>query len=240
MSELITKPFDLKDVRVMIGMPAGRDLPWQTVESLMGTICLLKDRGVRFDVCIVAGSSLIESARCNVAYNFMKSKSTHLFMLDSDMGWKPQDFLRVLCLCTEMPVVCGAYIAKNDRLEFMLAEQDWSHLESNEYGCLRIRGMGLGFTCVQRSVMEKLAESAPKLKFNFAPEPVSHFFRCDEINGVFRGEDISFFDDMRKCDIPVHMDPTVQLEHIGPKVYTASFMSVLKEKTVDEPQELRA
>lgn len=210
--------FDLKNASVMIAIPVNRDLPWQTARSLMETCIRFANTGLNFDVQFVVGSSIIECARSKVADVFLKGKCQHLFMIDSDQTWTPDAAIRMLALSTKMDVVCGAYPAKHDPPTFLLNPED-CEVETNEWGCLPLKGLGLGFTIVQRHVMEELADRAPKLTFPDSDDSIAHIFRCDIVDGAFRGEDMAFFADVRALGYTVWVDPTIEIGHVGAKEY---------------------
>lgn len=220
--------FDMSGVSVMIAIPVNRDLPWQTAQSLVETIVELKDRGIDFDVQFVVGSSIVEMARTKVAHAFLKSNKTRLFMIDSDQSWKAKDFIRLLALSTKMHVVCGAYPAKREPPTFLLAPEDGDAC-SNEFGCVPIKGIGLGFTVVHRYVIAELAWKAELVKFPGEDSPVAHIFRCDVVDGDFRGEDMAFFADVRALGHKVYLDPSIQIGHIGGKEYRADIMKVMQQ-----------
>ncbi len=226
-----TKPasFDMTGVSVMLAVPVNRDLPWQTAQSLIETTILLKDKGIPFDVQLVVGSSIIEVARSKVADAFLKSGHTRLMMLDSDQTWKAQSIVRMLAMSTKMKVVVGAYPAKRDPPTFLLSPID-GVVQSNEWGCIPLKGLGLGFTIVTRDVIQALAEKAPKLVFPDSPDPLAHIFRCDVVDGTFRGEDMAFFADVAALGHTVWLDPTINVGHVGGKEYRGAIMDALQRE----------
>ncbi len=218
---------DLGGVSVMLCMPTHRDIPVETVSSLMETQALFQERDLSLNIQFQVGSSLVVAARSKIANVFLKSRCTHLFWVDSDIVWQADDFLRLLALCTKMPVVGAAYPAKRDPTLFFVGAEDKDCIESNEFGCVPLTGIGLGFTVVSRAVMEALAEKAPKLRFPDNPEPIAHIFRTDELDGYFRGEDMAFFADIRALGHQVWVDPKIRLGHTGPKTFTGALMDHL-------------
>lgn len=76
--------------------------------------------------------------------------------------------------------------------------------------------------------MEELAERAPRLKFPDMREPIPHIFRIDEDGIEARGEDMAFFADIRALGHKVWACADLKLGHIGPKIYRANFIDVLK------------
>lgn len=223
------KTLSLAGIHVMLGIPAGSsDLPVETVNALVQTCLALKERGVPFDLNMVAGCSIVQHARCYVVHDFLASRANRLFMIDSDIVWEAEDFIRMLALSTEMDVVCASYPAKRDAVTFMLTEEDSGPMRANEFGCLPIHGIGLGFAVVSRQVMERLAQVSPKVIFSEHPEPRPYLFRCDIHNASARGEDMAFFADVKELGYAVHLDPAVSLGHVGRKVYRGSIRDAMR------------
>lgn len=224
---------------MMLAMPVHRSLEAGTVKALIETTCALKDLGLPFTFTMETGGSLVHHARTSLVHEFIKSDYNRLFWLDSDMEWNPPDFMRFLALSTQMEVLCGAYPIKKDPPLFMLGLGGYGEvLESNKYGCVPVRGAGLGFTVIQRKVIEELAERAPKLKYPNHNQPIARVFRCDDHDGEARGEDMAFFADIRDLGYKVWLDPSITLGHIGSKTFTGSISQFLVP--ADEPAEAAA
>lgn len=220
--------FDMAGTSVMLAMPTHRDIPTGTVISLLETQDALTSRRIPFEIQLQVGNSLVTHARSKIADVFLKSDKSLLFWVDSDIEWKAKDFLRLCALATKMDVVGGAYPAKKEPITFFLDPSSGGEIESNEYGCLKIGGWGMGFTVVTRRVMEALAAKSPKLIFNGSSEPIPHIFRCDEHDGYARGEDMAFFADVKDLGFEAFLDPSVTLGHVGSKTYTASIADMLR------------
>ena len=214
---------DMAGVKVMLAMPTHRDIPPATVRSLLQTQHELLAGGLSSNIEMQCGGSLVHHARTKAAWHFLQSDCTHLFSVDSDIAWDAKDFLRLLAIGTKLECVSAIYPCRAEPLRFFLSGCEET-VEANEYGCIEVKGLGLGFTCVQRVVIEKLAKQAPKLIYPDVPEgPVPRIFRCDERDGRARGEDIAFFDDVRDLGYKVWLDPSISLGHIGTKEYRAAF-----------------
>jgi hypothetical protein len=219
--------FDLQGVRVMLGIPVNRDFPWQTVKSLMQTVLMLQAKDVPYEVRLITGCSVVSYARTRVADAFLKSECTHLFMLDSDQSWAEEDFMRVLCLATKLELVGAIYPAKKLPITFLMMPEATT-VATNDYGCVPVKGMGLGFTCVSRRVIRQLAEKSPKVKFPESDEPIAHLFRDDDLfQGSARGEDMSFFSDCKDMGYTAWLEPSAEIGHIGSHEFKASFKSLM-------------
>lgn len=227
MSETRQESFDLAGMKVMLGMPImdGRKA-WETERSLIKTREALERTGLKLVERYVVGCSVIEMARSRVCHELLESDGTHLFMVDADMVWKPEDFIRLLALATRLEVVGATYVCRSDPPTFMLRWED-DELVPNQYGCVPIRGMGLGFTVVQYKVIKQLAEKSPKLRFQAGESAKPHLFRSGVDGDSIQTEDMAFFEDVRGLGYKVWMDPEITLGHVGTKVYSASIKDAM-------------
>ena len=214
------KPSDLS---VVIGLPTGSHMPWQTAMSLAATTKACAEKGIDVDVACVAGSSIITEARNQVVHQYLKSRASRLFWIDSDIAWQPEDFLRLLVFSAKMDVVCAAYPRKRPDTRFTIKHT--LPLDRNDLGCVKIEGTGLGFTVLRRGIVEILAAQAP-LYFDEAQDmELADVFRLDTVYGkrhkrTRRGEDMAFFSDIRAEGYDVWLDPSVKLGHVGTHVFT--------------------
>lgn len=203
-----------KGVKPFLAFPVHRNVEAETFIASLSTIDKLARSGIDYIAEVAKGSSLVESARNKLAHRFLKSDCSHLFWIDSDINWEVDAFMRVLALSTKMLIVAGCYPAKREGPAFLINGM----LEPSILGTYTVNGLGMGFCCVQRRVMEDLADLAPKLKYPEGEE-MARIFRCDVDGDHFMGEDIAFFTDARKRGYQVHVDQTLELGHIGSKEY---------------------
>lgn len=227
---------DLKDITVslaglsvMVGIPAGRDLPALTVKSLMATQSLCMERQVPFQLGMVVGSAVVQWARDEVVDLFLQSNATRLFWIDSDMVWEPEQFMRLLALSQYRDVICAAYPAKKDQPTFYVNWDEKAGLVQGEYGLLEINGLGLGFTVMHRKVVEQLVANAPRVVDDVSKRDLAAVFRIGTTHdGRRQGEDMAFFQDIRGLGHKVWLDPSIDLGHIGTKQYTGTIRDALR------------
>ena len=203
-----------KGVKPFIAIPVHRTVEAETFIASLSTIDKLARSGIDYVAEVAKGSSLVESARNKLAHRFLKSDCSHIFWIDSDINWEVDAFMRLLALSTKVTIAAGCYPAKCDGPKFMIN----GTLEPSLMGTYAVNGLGLGFCCVRRRVIEDLASRAPKLKYPEGEE-MFRIFRCDIDGDHFMGEDIAFFTDARKLGYHVHVDQTLELGHIGAKEY---------------------
>lgn len=231
-SEIIrpSRKVDLAGLSVMLAMPSHRDLPPQTVASLLDTQAELIARGVPISIECDYGNSLVHHARTKMAWRFLQSGHNRLFWVDSDIAWQAKDFVRLLAHSVTLDLVGAAYPAKMDPPLFMVRRIP-GEMTINAEGCVAMDGIGLGFTCASRSVMEALAAKAPKQRFHQLPDPIPGIFRFGTTeDGAAEGEDMAFFADAKAAGFPLWVDPSITLGHVGQKVYRASLGDYLVPK----------
>jgi hypothetical protein len=213
---------DLDGVSVFLAMPVHRDLPIQTVHSLLETQSTAISVGLRCHIHFEIGCALVEVSRSACVHNFLKTEYTKMFWIDSDMQWSADDFLRTVAMSTEMKAICGSYPLRSEPLRFQLNTLGEKTVPMNKWDCIPCESGGLGFSIIDREIIEKLAANAPLSKAppgNMEGQPMRHIFRCGLRNGEITGEDILFFDDIRALGYEVWCDPHIHLGHVGSKVY---------------------
>lgn len=215
---------------VMIAMPTHRDLPPETVRSLLDTQAACFRAGIDFYGEFGKGSSLVHHSRSKIAWHFLQSDCSHIFWIDSDQEWSADSFMRILALATVKDIVAAAYPFRRDDPGGFFIEFEGETVEADDRGCLPAKKLGLGFCCAQRHVIEELAERAPKARFMDinGGEPIPHIFRLGIADGdMAEGEDVAFFTDVRALGYTINVDPTIVLGHIGPKVFRGRLMDHL-------------
>src|SRR5215471_19298754 len=161
---------DLTGVSVLVMMPTTRDLPPQTVYSLLETQRIALEHDIRVRMLIEPGASSPSLARSICIHRFLYETPdlTKAFWIDSDMEWDGDAFMRMVALSTKYDVVVGAYSQKQEPLHFMLNTP--GPVRPNELGCIPAASGGLGFTICDRRVIEVLAERSPRRRLSVQHE----------------------------------------------------------------------
>lgn len=220
---------EFKPPKITIGMPCGSgSLPWQTAMALMNTVRACDKEKLTVRVESVVGCSIVQWARSVIVEKFLQSDSTHLFWIDSDIVWTLEDFFRLVGFGAVLEVVGASYALKREAGGFLINRaSDDGKLEVNGLGCVKIRSMGLGFTLLQRAVVEKVAAGKERVRDPLNGVEYADVFRVDRTKNGPRGEDTAFFDDIRELGFKVWLDPSVKLGHIGQKIYTGDVIGAL-------------
>jgi hypothetical protein len=218
----------LDGLSVMVGIPATRDFhPW-TVKSILATSQMCQRMRIPCQLGLVAGNAVVQWARDEVVDIFLQSQANRLFWIDSDIVWKPEDFMRMLALSQLREVICATYPAKIDQPTFYVNHDKTKPLEADDLGLLDVWGVGLGFTVMRREVVERLVAKAPRIYDEISGKDVAEVFKVGAVRGKRRGEDMAFFEDIRDLGYKVWLDPQVDLGHIGVKKYEGSVKDALK------------
>jgi hypothetical protein len=216
----------LDGLSVAVGIPAGRDFHALTVRSLIETFGKCQAMGIPAQLALVAGNAVIQWARDEVIDLFLKTDCSRLFWIDSDIVWDPNDFIRMLALSQKRDIVCATYPAKKEPTTFYINHDP--PLVSDDLGLFEIKGAGLGFTVVTRRVIEDLVSFSPKAVDQITGKNIAQVFRVGMKDGTRIGEDMAFFDDVRKLGFKVHLDPLVKLRHLGLKQYEGSIFDAIQ------------
>lgn len=217
--------------KLMIGMPVGSgSLPWLTAVSLMNTVRACDKEGVSVKVEAPVGCSVVQWARSAVVNSFLKTDCTHLFWIDADIVWTPDDFFRLVGFGAVLDVVGATYPLKREPIELFVnfPNAGGTEYEANGLGCIKIESLGLGFTIMKRAVIEKVAATKPTLRDALNGTEGRDVFRVDRTSdGGARGEDVAFFADIREQGFDVWLDPSVNVGHVGMKIYRSDVIDAL-------------
>jgi hypothetical protein len=233
----------LSELSVCIGFPCVPNIPWQTARSLVRTVQSCEHNGVPCRVEFVGNCPYVTSARSLVLDAFLKGDASLLFWIDNDVVWEPQDFFKLLRLSEKMDIISGIYPLKTEQKQFVVLHPDLRNFEINQYGMIKVLGLGLGFTVMTRAVLERFATTKPLVSdVGRGGAPMHDAFRLDTIPGehehpTMRGEDMAFYADLRELGYDIWMDPTLQLGHVGNYVHRADPVEALRLEHVYRPKD---
>lgn len=205
-------------------MPIGPGtLPWATALSLLKVTAACKDEGIPLQLEVVAGCSVVSWARSCIADAFLKSDYDKLLWVDSDIVFTVGDFARLLSLSNMLDVVGATYPFKKLPLTCVVNNDgEPGQYQINGLGCVKVKSMGLGFTMVNRRVMEAVAKGKTSRR-----DPISGNTHIDMFRIDHEGEDIAFFTDVRAAGYDVWLDPSISVGHFGNMVYKANVIEAM-------------
>jgi len=220
--------------------------------SMLGLTRVLDKNEIAFDFRTVS-DSLITRARNTMASEFLHDGSfTHLLFIDADLGFEPTALLRYLAFGKEL--VCGVYPLKRLDVAGLRAStaasdavaEAASYLYSSTIslrddnlpvdGFLKAEYAATGFMLIERSVLERMADSYPALRFG-GDHAVSGaqadrryaFFDTMIVDGASLPEDYSFCRRWRDIGGEIWIDLASRFSHVGGYVYRGDLGAAISE-----------
>lgn len=212
----------------MIGLPcSGGIVSEKTTLGLFNLGKAFVRNNIDHGLLTLTNSSLITQARSKIA-NFFINNTEHeyLFFLDSDIGFKPEDVIKLLS--HQLPIVSGAYPMKIIPERYCI---DVSQPEQRQGELLKINGNGMGFVLIHRQVFIDIAKQYPGLKYipsdyhsdtPHTPEEINnsyHYFAEHQTQNGFMSEDKSFFYRAQQVGYNIWLDTSIHLNHTGYHIY---------------------
>jgi hypothetical protein len=195
--------------------PGGAPHP-KTIASLEAAIPLVKAHGWEEGLTQTLGNPYISGARAEMTRKALDAQATHIFYIDYDVAFRPQDVLDVLE--AEGDVVSGTYRVKteDDSDLYMGAIYTNEHnqpIGRMSDGALKARVVPAGFLRVTTGAIEKFMNAYPELCFGPQFHRSIDLFNHGAYNSLWWGEDYAFarrYND--KCG-DVWLLPWLQIDH---------------------------
>jgi len=179
--------------------------------SMYRTAVALKEAGIESDVLFIAGCAAMDRARDILIGSFLESDATHCMQVDSDLGWVPEDILRMLE--HNVDFVSGVYPVKQDIPKFLV-----NFNNKRLKGLLGATGVPGGFCLISRSAIERMVEFFPDLIAMGESDGLNgvelSWLHTHEVkSGRVWGEDMVFCRRAIEAGIDIYVDPTINLRH---------------------------
>jgi len=185
----------LRNKHIFIATPCyGGQIGEPYFRSMMRLAILCNKYDIQYTVSTLANESLITRGRNTLVSFFMENKAaTHLFFIDADVEFNPEDVLRMVAY--DKPVICGAYpkkavnwdsiinAARRDPDEnagtieghssnYVVNFEFVTDAEGNKKpqvqivdNLVKLKDAGTGFMCIKKEVMQKLFDAHPEQKY---------------------------------------------------------------------------
>jgi hypothetical protein len=177
----------------------------------------LESRG--YVVRRVSGYAAIDQGRSQMATDALADGFEEIMWIDSDVDFEPDAVERLRA--HQLPIVCGIYPKKGVRaLSCHLAPSTTQVVFGTGGGLLEITYAATGFLHTRRAVYEAMRErlELPVCNEAFSRPMVPYFLPLIVTqNGKpwYLGEDFSFCERARRCDVAIMADTTIRLRHMG-------------------------
>jgi len=186
----------LRQKHIFIATPCyGGQLGEPYFRSMMRLAILFNKYNIQYTVSTLANESLVTRGRNTLTSFFMENTSaTHLFFIDADIEFNPEDILRMVAY--DKPIVVGAYpkkainwnsiigAARNPDLEeteetieghssnYVVNFDFAKDQEGNktpavqiEDNLVKLKDAGTGFMCIKKDVIQQMFDKHPEYKY---------------------------------------------------------------------------
>lgn len=186
----------LRQKHIFIATPCyGGQIGEPYFRSMMRLAILFNKYNIQYTVSTLANESLVTRGRNTLTSFFMENQAaTHLFFIDADIEFNPEDILRMVAY--DKPIVVGAYpkkainwdsilgAARNTELEetaetieghssnyvvnfdFMTDEKGNKTPQVQiEDNLVKLKDAGTGFMCIKKEVIQQMFDKHPEYKY---------------------------------------------------------------------------
>lgn len=195
--------------KIMIATPCyDGKLPIEYVGSLLDT--LRAQLPMVIAPVFLPREAMLPHARNYLAQLFLESDFDSIFYIDSDMVWTPELFNTIAS--SEFPVFSGIARLKKEGAPFNFRELPGEQPKDN---LLKVESIGCAFIKIDRVAFKSLMKKTYTINKN----KYFSFFEYSNLKDEFVGEDITFSRKLRKAGYDIMVDLSVQVGHLGTKVY---------------------
>lgn len=255
----MAEPIDLKDIYPIVMTPSHDGKFFQNyVLSLLNFVVQSQIHGMRLQVMLHQGESLVTRARNNCVASFLANPEwTHLFWIDSDIGFSAEAAFRLLR--SGYDISAGVYPLKRENwpAEGVAAGTTQQQFEATftRYtvntdapdgskalelvvqpdGFIKLSEAPTGFMVIKRDVFERLMKAYPQ--YNYAPDSIGvpdeglhyRFFdvMVDPKTRRYLSEDYGFCRLWEALGESIYVDANSNLTHQGAKIYRGDFANSL-------------
>jgi hypothetical protein len=230
--------------RVLIATPSyDGKLDIFYIDSLLNTISLAEQNNIEVYPFFICYDSLIQRARNDLFKTAYLNGLDVLFFIDGDIGWKAQDFFKLVN--SDKDIIGGSYRKKTDDKELYvvkaLDDNDPNlNLNIDEKGILEVAGIGCGFMKISRKAMETLWNCSKSYKSEKDDSRMIFEVVCE--NNDLISEDIYMCKKWRDMGNSVYLDTNITCSHTGTKTFIGnvnnwlnSFKKPATESTQAQP-----
>lgn len=210
-------------------------------------------RDFNLKVLMKDGDALITRARASLLSQFLDDPhSTHLLFIDADIGFEPEQVLRLIECGADM---CAAvYPIKRidwNRVKTSLSGERPNPAAALNYafevedpnaviassGFIKVRYAGTGFLMIRRTALERMCAHYPQLRYKrdhsidaaTASDNRFALFECMIAeDGTYLSEDFAFCKRWSDMDGEIWADLDSRLHHIGPMTFCGDLASRFK------------
>lgn len=185
----------LRQKHIFIATPCyGGQIGEPYFRSMMRLCILCNKYDIPYTVSTLANESLVTRGRNTLVSFFMENQAaTHLFFIDADIEFQPEDLLRMVAY--DKPITVGAYPKKAVNWDSIINAARSNESETAETieghssnyvvnfdfvkdaegkptpqvqiidNLIKLKDAGTGFMCIRKDTIEKMMDEHPELKY---------------------------------------------------------------------------
>lgn len=221
-------------VRVFIAIPTyDGKITAPCAKSLFDAISHLIEKGIGYEVFIMAGNCHVDDARNGCVREFMQSECTDLFFIDADVGFEGYAIAHLLGM--DKDIVAGVYPKKHEDIDFPVTVPPSTDLYADQEGCVEVLGAPTGFMRIRRNALEKLWEANKHRRFIGQKDtqesfPYTIIFERTYENGHRYSGDYAFCRKWQELGGKVYVYPELFFSHEGSKEWCGTLGSYWRDK----------
>ncbi len=229
--------------KVLIATPSyDGKLDVYYIDSLLNTLSLAQEHNIEIYPLFICYDSLIQRARNDLFKTAHNNKIDILFFIDGDIGWKPEDFYKLVK--SDKDIIGGSYRKKNDNEELYVVkalDKNDSNINLNidKNGLLEVAGLGCGFMKISRKAIEDLWNVSQPYKSEKGDTRMVFEVVCE--NNDLISEDIHMCKKWRNLGNSIYLDTNITCSHTGTKTFFGdvqrwiqSFQKNIKTNSIEE------
>lgn len=186
--------------------------------ALVGTVKLCAGYGIELFPVIWPYEALVQHARNMLMALARQAEVDDVLLVDADQEWQPEAAVRLLS--HEVQVV-GLAVRRKEEAESYNVRSRQIPLRGAGNGLWLVDGIGTGFLRLAKSAIAALWDASESYAKN--GQQTRMMFDVQVVNGQLVGEDVWMCGKLAALGIPIHLDPSFTVSHLGAKKYQGDF-----------------
>lgn len=209
---------------IAIGTPCYGGVTANYANSLAASVSLFAKYNINLFPILLSHQSVIQMARNRMLKEVIISDADDLVWVDSDIGWKPEDLLK---LCLHEEDVVGATYRKKlpDTTHFTLVLFKDKQTPDGR-GLLEVSRLGTGFFRMSKKAMLEVCSTASE--YLEESGTIKNVFEVGVRKGEFLSEDFFLCEKLKDLGYKIMLDTKIDLTHEGTFSYRGSISHYLE------------
>jgi hypothetical protein len=216
-----------KPIKVLLAAPSyDGKYDVEFIKSLNATQYLATQNNIQILPVYLCYDSLVQRVRNRYFKIAYENDIDALFFIDADIGWKAEDFIKLVL--SDKDMIGGGYRKKQDEEELYTFKvkgdtDNTFEITPDNDGLLEVNGLGCGFLKLSKKCVDQLFENEPNYYVDCADDVTKIICDC-VVNDQkhFISEDVVLGFKWQNLGGEVYVDTNIELIHSGNKHYTGN------------------